>query len=160
MTEFLNKHRNYLFFAFSLAALLLILRWIEYQYLLLNYRLELYSGFLAIVFTALGIWLSNRLSVSPKTSVTSSQPSKEQVQKILPQEKEIEKIGLSTRELEVLQQMSLGLSNQEIADQLFVSLNTIKTHNSNILSKMNVKRRMQAVEKARTLGMLQKNGAF
>lgn len=154
MTEFLNKHRNYLFFAFSLAALLLILRWIEYQYLLLNYRLELYSGFLAIVFTALGIWLSNRLSVSPKTSVTSSQPSKEQVQKILPLEKEIEKIGLSTRELEVLQQMSLGMSNQEIADQLFVSLNTIKTHNSNILSKMNVKRRMQAVEKARTLGML------
>ncbi|MEO6498932.1 MAG: LuxR C-terminal-related transcriptional regulator, partial [Mucilaginibacter sp.] len=64
------------------------------------------------------------------------------------------KLGISNRELEVLQLMASGLSNREIADRLFVSLNTIKTHSSNVFVKMEVERRTQAVDKARKLGLV------
>ena len=67
---------------------------------------------------------------------------------------EIAKLNLSTRELEVLTLMAQGLSNQEIAERLFVSLNTIKTHSSKIFEKMDVKRRTQAVEMGQRIGIL------
>jgi ATP/maltotriose-dependent transcriptional regulator MalT len=69
-------------------------------------------------------------------------------------EKEAERLGLSKREIEVLELMAQGLSNQEIADKIFVSLNTIKTHTSNIFSKLDVKRRTAAIETARKLGLV------
>ena len=67
---------------------------------------------------------------------------------------EAKRLGLSQRELEVLELMSAGLSNQEIADKLFVSLNTIKTHSAKIFEKMDVKRRTQAVEMAKRLHII------
>jgi ATP/maltotriose-dependent transcriptional regulator MalT len=69
-------------------------------------------------------------------------------------EKELNAAGLSKRELEVLQLMAEGLSNQEIASRLFVSLNTIKTHSSNLFGKLDVKRRTQAIEKAKRTGLI------
>ena len=69
-------------------------------------------------------------------------------------EAELEKLGLSKRELEVLQHMAEGLSNSEIAEKLFVSLNTVKTHSSKIFEKLDVKRRTQAVEKAKRIGII------
>jgi ATP/maltotriose-dependent transcriptional regulator MalT len=71
-----------------------------------------------------------------------------------PNGKSFDKLGISSRELEVLQLMATGLTNQEIASQLFVSLNTIKTHTSNLFMKMDVKRRTQAVDKARKMGII------
>ena len=75
--------------------------------------------------------------------------------KFVVNEKSADKLGISSREMEVLQLMATGLSNQEIASQLFVSLNTVKTHSSNLFLKMDVKRRTQAVDKARKLGMIE-----
>jgi len=69
-------------------------------------------------------------------------------------EAELSKLKISSRELEVLQLMAEGLSNQEIAERLFVSLNTIKTHSSNLFLKMEVGRRTQAVEKAKRLSLI------
>ncbi len=69
-------------------------------------------------------------------------------------QKELESLNLSKRELEVLQLMSEGLSNKEIADRLFVSLSTIKTHSNNLFDKMNVERRTQAIDKAKRLGII------
>jgi LuxR family maltose regulon positive regulatory protein len=61
---------------------------------------------------------------------------------------------LSQRELEVLQLMAEGLTNPEIASSLFLALNTVKTHASNIYGKLGVHRRTQAVARARALGLL------
>jgi len=67
---------------------------------------------------------------------------------------EAAKIGLSRRELEVLELMSQGYSNQEIGNRLFVSLSTVKTHVSNLFEKLDVKRRTQAIEKAKKLSLV------
>jgi NarL family two-component system response regulator LiaR len=69
-------------------------------------------------------------------------------------QEEIEKTGLSKRELEVLQLMAEGLSNEEVAERLYVSLNTIKTHTSRVFEKLDVKRRTQAIEKAKRLRVI------
>ena len=69
-------------------------------------------------------------------------------------EPELQRLGISKREYEVLELMAQGLSNQEIADKLFVSLNTIKTHSSNLFVKLDARRRTQAVRQAKELGLL------
>lgn len=75
-------------------------------------------------------------------------------EELLALEKEKQKLGLSSREMEVLQLMAQGLSNQEIADKLFLSVPTVKTHSSNLFFKLDVKRRTQAIEKARQLKII------
>jgi ATP/maltotriose-dependent transcriptional regulator MalT len=69
-------------------------------------------------------------------------------------ESRLEKAGISKREYEVLELMAKGFSNQEIADKLFVSLNTIKTHSSNLFLKLEAKRRTQAIQKAKELNLI------
>jgi ATP/maltotriose-dependent transcriptional regulator MalT len=69
-------------------------------------------------------------------------------------QKELQNLGLSKREMEVLQLMAEGLSNHEIASRLFVSLNTIKTHSSKVFEKLEVNRRTQAVDKAKKLSLI------
>lgn len=69
-------------------------------------------------------------------------------------ETELQRLGISKREHEVLELIAKGLSNQEIADKLFVSLNTIKTHTSNLFLKLEVSRRTQAIQKAKELRLI------
>lgn len=151
------KHKQSVLYGVSLALLLFLLRFMELRFLIFNYSLEIYIGFIALLFTGLGIWLALKLS-KPKTEI-------EQVivEKVIPvpqkefklNENELEKLGLSPREMEVLELMADGLSNQEIAERLFLSLNTIKTHSSNLYVKLDVKRRTQAVEKAKRLSLIE-----
>jgi ATP/maltotriose-dependent transcriptional regulator MalT len=98
-------------------------------------------GIIAVIFLVLGVYLGVRYG-----------SKKHQLPETLPKPEDID---LSTREIEVLQILSMGYSNQEIADKLFVSLNTVKTHTNNIYSKLNVKRRTQAIEAARKLKIIQ-----
>ena len=150
--------RNKLVFLYgiSLAALCLLLKWLEYRFIIMDHAFDMYIGAIALVFTGLGIWLSGKLR-KPKTEtiiiekevfVTKSPGNS------LPAEMLLEQFGMSRREWEVLSLMSEGLSNQEIADRLFVSLNTIKTHSSRIFEKLDVKRRTQAIEKGKRIGLL------
>lgn len=124
--------------------------------------MDIYIGAIAIIFTALGIWLAVKL-VKPKTEtiivekeiyVDVPGPLPHVNGNFVVNEKALDRSGISSRELEVLHLMATGLSNQEIAAQLFVSLNTVKTHSSNLFMKLDVNRRMQAVEKARKLGII------
>lgn len=116
--------------------------------------------FIALLFTGLGIWLALKL-MKPKTQVETVIVEKTVYEKVWTDEElqaietEKQKLGLSSRELEVLQLMAQGLSNQEIADQLFLSLPTVKTHTSNLFFKLDVKRRTQAIEKARQLKIIE-----
>lgn len=107
----------------------------------LNY-LELYMGIIAILFLVLGLWFGKKNILIPQ---------KTQIEE---QEFNQNELGISKREFDVLTLVSKGLSNQEIADTLFVSTNTIKTHTSNIFEKLEVKNRTQAIIKAKNLGLI------
>lgn len=123
--------------------------------MILQNQTEIYIGIIALFFTLLGIWTSKKLS---KPEVKTVIVEKEiVVQKNLNfnlNQSELDARKISKRELEVLQLMSEGLSNQEIAARLFVSLHTIKTHTSNLFEKLDVKRRTQAVETAKKLQLI------
>jgi DNA-binding CsgD family transcriptional regulator len=155
LKKYASPYKDLLLYGFSLAALLIFLSYIEYRWLILSHQFEIYAGVIAILFTLLGIWLATKL-ISRKKEIMVVE---KEVFRLLPAEftrndKEAEKLGLSRRELEVLELIAQGLSNQEIAERLFVSLNTIKTHNSNILEKLQVKRRTMAVSKAKSLNLI------
>ena len=161
--RFLLRHKTTILYGSALALLLFILKWLEWRFIILDHAVEIYSGAIAVVFTGLGIWLALKLA-RPKVKTiivekeVPAQPASPTAQAAptpaQPNQKEITRLGLSARELEVLQLMAEGLSNQEIAGRLFLSLNTIKTHSSNIFEKLDVRRRTQAVETARKLNII------
>ena len=106
---------------------------------------ETYIGIIAVMFTTLGIWVGLRLT-RKKTVATNYA--------FVFNANGLERLGISKRELEVLELIARGLSNQEIADKLFVSLNTVKTHVSNLFLKLEVSRRTQAIQKAKELQLI------
>lgn len=147
------KANKYLFgMAAALAGMLFLLRWLELRFLIISHAMEVYVGAIAVIFTGLGIWLALKLT-KPKTVVVEKEIYISG-QEFAFNEAALEQLGLSKRELEVLELMSAGHSNQEIANRLFVSLNTVKTHTSKLFEKLDVKRRTQAVEKARQLRLI------
>lgn len=150
-----TKYKEMIIYGISLAVVLLGLKWAETHFIIYNFRLEVFIGIIAIVFTTLGVWLALKL-VKPKveTKIIDREVFIDTSAPFEINEKEIEKLGISKRELNVLDLMAKGLSNEEIAGKLFVSLNTIKTHSSNIFLKLDVKRRTQAVEKAKRLKII------
>lgn len=152
--NFINKNRDTILYGISLAFLLFFLKWIELRFIIINHTLEIYIGLIALLFTGLGIWLALKLT-KPKveTQIIEKEISTKNTDFII-NEEVMNELGISKRELEVLQLMADGLSNQEIAERLFVSLNTIKTHSSKVFEKMDVKRRTQAVEKAKRLSLI------
>ena len=150
--RFFAKYKHIFLYGAALALLLLLLNWLEWKFIVLDRAIELYSGALAIVFTGLGIWLAVKLARPKwKTVIVEKEVY---IKSGTINEKELARLGLSARELEVLQGMAEGLSNQEIAARLFVSLNTIKTHSANIFEKLDVRRRTQAVDKAKKLNII------
>lgn len=153
--QFFTKHKEIILYGCSMAAFLLLLQWLEVHFIVFNYRLDLFVGAIAIIFTVLGIWLALKL-VKPKveTRIIEKEVYIEQVAPNEINQLEIDKLGISKRELEVLRLMANGLSNEEIAEKLFVSLNTVKTHSSSIFLKLDVKRRTQAAEKAKRLHII------
>lgn len=150
--NFLTKNKDTILYGFSLAILLFLLKWLELRFIIINHAFEIYAGIIALLFTALGIWVALKLT-KPKIETQIIEKTIFTDNFIL-NESELIKLGLSKRELDVLQLMAHGLSNQEIAEKLFVSLNTIKTHTSNLFEKLEVKRRTQAIEKAKRLSLI------
>lgn len=140
--------KTLILYGISLAALITILRYLEYRYLLRDISMEIYIGAVAICFTVLGIWLATKLFKGKNKIVSTGSDSFT----VHPQQADEHKI--SGRELEVLHLLARGLSNQEIADQLFVSLHTVKSHTSSLYMKLNVNRRTAAIRKARELKLL------
>jgi len=142
--------RTVLLYGLLGAVLIVVLRLIEYRFLVLEHSLEIYGGLVALIFSGLGIWLGLKLtSRSPlRTEFTPSNA------RGTPDPASIEKYGVTPRELEILTLIAQGLSNREIAEKLFVSENTVKTHSANLFSKLNARRRTQAVQIAKEAGVL------
>lgn len=151
----LLRHKATIIYGISLAFLLFLLKWLELRYIIFDHSFEIYIGFVAVLFTALGIWLALKLS-RPKieTVVIEKEVFVTRNENFVPDTSLAAQLELSKRELEVLDLMAKGHSNQEIAAKLFVSLSTVKTHNQNLFEKLDVKRRTQAVEKAKRLNLI------
>lgn len=139
-------NRTIILYGLALAALLFLLQWLQFRFIVRDLSLEFYLGVVAVVFTAVGIWAGLRLT-KPKTKFIVQTDFSFN-------EAECNRLGVSKRELEVLHLMAQGFSNQEIADKLFVSLNTIKTHSSNLFLKLEVKRRTQAIQRSKELMLI------
>lgn len=145
------KWANLLFYGLVLGLLLTAMQFFQYRLVLLRHSMEWYVGLVALLFTILGIWAGMKLTRKPTPAATVVDlPAP-----LRPKEEILEQSGITPRELEVLDLMARGLSNQEIADRLYVSLNTVKTHASNVFSKLDVQRRTQAIQKAKVLGLIE-----
>ncbi len=140
--------KTILLYGLAIAILIIVLKTIEYRYLLRDLSVEIYIGSIALIFTAVGIWGGMRLTQRKKIII------KEAAAPFVLNQQELERLGISKREHEVLELMAQGFSNQEIADKLFVSLNTIKTHSANLFVKLEVKRRTQAVQRGKELHLI------
>ena len=132
-----------------LAGLAYLLSLIKFKFLIRELSVEFYVGMVALVFTALGVWMGSRLM----------RKNREPGGQFVMNESARAHLGITSREIEVLALMSAGHSNEEIADRLFLSLHTVKSHVSHILSKLDVSRRTQAIEKARSLRLIPGNGS-
>ena len=142
------------------GLLIVGLRLIEYRFLVLERSIEIYGGLIALFFASVGIWLGLKLTknkvvvkevpieVPVEIRVPTSEPF------VLDQVK-LQQLGITARELEILQLIAGGLSNREIAEKLFVSENTVKTHSSRLFEKLSAKRRTQAVQIAKDLSLIQ-----
>ena len=152
---FLRKHKATIIYSISLAFLLFLLKWLELRFIIFDHSFEIYIGFIAVIFTALGIWLALKLS-KPKieTVVVEKEVYVARNETFVLDTSLVSQLELSKRELEILGLLAQGHSNQEIATKLFVSLSTVKTHIQNLFEKLEVKRRMQAVEKAKRLSLI------
>jgi ATP/maltotriose-dependent transcriptional regulator MalT len=155
MFPLLSKYKSILLYGLCMALLLFVMRWLELRYLIFNLKFEVLVSATALIFMGLGVWLTLKLAKPKKETLIVEK----EIYVTLDEEfkinvAELEKLTISKRELEVLQLMAKGDSNAEIADKLFVSLNTIKTHSSKIFEKLEVKRRTQAVEKAKRLNII------
>ena len=155
MRQPLSENKKILLYGTGLALLLFALRWLELRFLVIDYILEFYVGAIALLFTGLGVWLAIKL-VKPKkeTIIVEKEIHLPAERKFVLNGMLLEMLNISPRELEVLQLMAEGLSNAEIAERLFVSVNTIKTHSSKLFEKLDVKRRTQAVETAKRLNLI------
>src|SRR6186713_2082608 len=153
--NFLLRNKAIIVYSISLAFLLFLLKWLELRFIIFNHSFEIYIGFIAVIFTALGIWLALKLS-KPKieTVVVEKEVYVQRNENFVLDTSLVAQLELSKRELEILNLLAQGHSNQEIAAKLFVSLSTVKTHIQNLFEKLDVKRRIQAIEKARSLNLI------
>ena len=152
MIQLFHKYKDIIIYALSLGILLLVMTSLRIKFLILDNQTEVYIGIIATLFTLLGIWLALKLSKPTIKEVIIEREILKSDYEI--DTSKIEALGLSARELEILGMMSKGLSNQEIAGALFISLSTVKSHIANIFSKLDVKRRTQAIETARQLRII------
>jgi NarL family two-component system response regulator LiaR len=137
--------KTILIYGLAMALFIFLLKYLEYRLLIHDLSTEIYVGIIAVTFTVLGVWAGLRLT-RKKVIVTNGN--------FIFNENELQRLGISKREYEVLELVARGLSNQEIADKLFVSLNTVKTHTSNLFLKLDVSRRTQAIQKAKELRLI------
>jgi DNA-binding CsgD family transcriptional regulator len=129
-------------YALALAGGAFLLQWIQYQYIVKVFAPELYIGLIALAFTGLGIWAGNRLT--PKAVAGPFERN----------EAALKALGLTERELTMLERLAAGDANKEIARALDISPNTVKTHIANLYQKLEVQRRTQAIQKARELRLI------
>ena len=145
--------RHVLIYGLVGGILITLLQWTHYRFLVVEHSVEIYAALIAAAFAAFGIWLGLRLT-KPKTQVVIKEVLVPATVPFIPDDRKREGLGITPRELDILELMAQGLSNREIAEKLFVSENTVKTHSSRLFGKLGAKRRTQAVQLASDFGLL------
>jgi two-component system, NarL family, response regulator LiaR len=137
------------------GVLIALLKFVEYRFLVIEHSLEIYGGIVALLFASLGIWLGLKLT---RTQVVVREvPVEVRVPATGPFERNEarrEQLGITPREIEIMEAIADGLSNREIAQRLFVSENTVKTHAARLFDKLSARRRTQAVQRAKEEGLI------
>lgn len=134
--------RTILVYAVALALAAAALNWLEYRYAVRAFSTEIYVALVAAGFVALGIWVGRRLTPAPAPAEFRRNAEA------------IRSLGLTPRECEILELLASGQSNKEMARTLTISPNTVKTHIARVYEKLEVERRVQAIEKARWLALI------
>jgi DNA-binding NarL/FixJ family response regulator len=142
--------RHVLIFGFVGGLLIAILQYSEYRFLVIEHSVEIYVALVAILFAIFGIWLGLRIARRHKPTHEQAATLKAFTSNTAKQQT----LGITARELEILTLIARGCSNREIATQLFVSENTIKTHCARVFEKLGAARRTQAVQRCKDLGLL------
>jgi len=135
------------------GVLIVSLKYIEFRFLVVGHALEIYGGLIALIFAGLGIWLGLKLTGKKEVLVFKEVPAPSAQPFSLNEERQ-KKLGITKRELEILELIAQGMSNREIAEKLFVSENTVKTHSSRLFDKLGAKRRTQAVQLGQEMGLI------
>src|SRR5918992_5394003 len=141
------------------GLLIALLKLVEYRFLIIEHSLEVYGGIVALLFSVLGIWLGLKLTRTRETVVVREVPVRVEVRMpsngpFVPNAARQEELRITRRELEILQLIAAGLSNREIAERLYVSENTVKTHSGRLFEKLDARRRTQAVQRGEEAGPL------
>jgi len=134
------------------GVLVALLRWSEYQFLVIDRSVEIYAALVAAVFAGLGIWLGVRFT-RPRHTAASKAPVGP-APPFVRDDRRRDDLGITRRELEILELVAAGMSNREIAGKLFVSENTVKTHCSRAFDKLGARRRTEAVQLGKKFGLL------
>ena len=155
--------KTLLIYGLFLGVVSMMLKATEYWFWVKLNAFEIYGGLIALIFLGVGVWLGIRLNEKNKEKLSSTPENSVNTEGrgfqgggglIIADEKMIDNLGISKREYEVLKLLGTGMSNQEIADALFVSQNTVKTHTSRLFEKLAVKNRTQAILKSKELGII------
>jgi ATP/maltotriose-dependent transcriptional regulator MalT len=152
--------RHVLIFGLVGGLLIATLQYTEYRFVVIEHSVELYGALVAILFATFGIWLGLRITRRRAQIVAREVPAPvsgqgiEPASRFAPNAAQQHSLGITDRELEILTLIARGHSNREIATQLFVSENTIKTHCSRAFDKLGAARRTQAVQLCKELGLL------
>jgi DNA-binding CsgD family transcriptional regulator len=135
------------------GILIVVLRLIEFRFLIVEHSIEIYGGIIAALFAGVGVWLGLKLTRKQEVVVVKEVPVPA-TQSFTLNEERLKDLGITRRELEILELIAQGLSNREIADKLFVSENTVKTHSSRLFDKLSARRRTQAVQIGKEMGLI------
>ena len=135
------------------GILIVVLKLIEFRFLVVQHSIEIYGGLVAALFAALGIWLGLKITKKKEVLIVKEVPVPASIPFTL-NEQRLKNLGITRRELEILELIAQGLSNREIADKLFVSENTVKTHSSRLFDKLGARRRTQAVQIGKEMGFI------
>lgn len=156
--------RHVLIFGVVGGLLIATLQYTEYRFVVIEHSIELYGALVAILFATFGIWLGLRIKrsreairetvVVKEVLVPGEAPFTANATPFAPDAARQQTVGITARELEILNLIARGLSNREIATQLFVSENTVKTHCARAFDKLGAARRTQAVQRGKELGLL------
>ena len=135
------------------GMLIVLLKLIEFRFLVVAHSIEIYGGLVAAIFAGVGIWLGLKLTKKKEVVVVKEVPVPA-TRSFALNEQRLRDLGITRRELEILELIAQGLSNREIADKLFVSENTVKTHSSRLFDKLSARRRTQAVQIGKQMGLI------
>jgi two-component system, NarL family, response regulator LiaR len=146
--------RHVLIFGLVGGLLIATLQYTEYRFVIIEHSVELYSALVAILFATFGIWLGLRITRRRETAAVRQPAEAPTLEPFAPNAVRQRMLGITPRELEILTLVARGFSNREIATQLFVSENTVKTHCARAFDKLGAARRTQAVQRGKELGLL------